>query len=236
MEAPLRAALVDVGGTLWPDHWVLSEEDQQVRIAAVQAVLPQAEPTELAAAVAALTARVEEGPGDSNRRRAVELIGAALEAQGWPCDDRTVRAVRRALCLELGAALTPFDGAGSLLAGLKADGMRCVILSNTTFRDAEVYGRDFSALGWDAWLDGCVTSIDAGCAKPDPRIFELALQVAEVAPEDCVMIGNSEDKDIIPARALGLRTVRVAIEQPPSASQADVVVTSLTDALVGVLS
>jgi FMN phosphatase YigB (HAD superfamily) len=42
------------------------------------------------------------------------------------------------------------------------------------------------------------------------------------------MIGNSEANDIQPALALGMRTIRVAIEEPPpTASAAHAVVTSL---------
>jgi FMN phosphatase YigB (HAD superfamily) len=45
------------------------------------------------------------------------------------------------------------------------------------------------------------------------------------------MVGNSEDKDVVPARALGLRAILVAIERPPPpTTQADAVVTSLDEA------
>lgn len=235
-HAPLRAALVDVGGTLWPDRWVLSEQDQQARVAAVRSVLPRPDPEDVEAAVTALTALVDEGPGSANRRRAVELIGDMLRTRGWAADPETVRAVRRALCGLASRAITPFAGAGALLAGLKASGLRCVILSNTTYRDAEVYGQDFTNLGWHGWVDGCMTSIDAGCAKPDPRIFRLALDLAEAAPAETVMIGDSEDNDILPARQMGLRTVRVGIEARAEGSAADVTVSSLTDALAAVRS
>jgi FMN phosphatase YigB (HAD superfamily) len=44
------------------------------------------------------------------------------------------------------------------------------------------------------------------------------------------MIGNSEDNDILPACALGIRTLRVAIEEPaPAGSAASQVVGSLTE-------
>jgi FMN phosphatase YigB (HAD superfamily) len=44
------------------------------------------------------------------------------------------------------------------------------------------------------------------------------------------MVGNSEAKDVLPARALGIRTIRVAIEEPPPAiSAADAVTSSLDE-------
>jgi FMN phosphatase YigB (HAD superfamily) len=50
------------------------------------------------------------------------------------------------------------------------------------------------------------------------------------APE-CVMLGDSQFKDIQPAVRLGMRAIRVAIEEPPAASRsAHAVVTSLSQA------
>ncbi len=45
------------------------------------------------------------------------------------------------------------------------------------------------------------------------------------------MIGNSEDNDILPACSLGIRTLRVTIEEPaPAVSAASRIVGSLTEA------
>ncbi len=44
------------------------------------------------------------------------------------------------------------------------------------------------------------------------------------------MIGDSEEKDIAPAKRLGMRAIRVAIEEPgPQHSEADAIGTSLSD-------
>jgi FMN phosphatase YigB (HAD superfamily) len=228
---PLKAALVDVGGTLWPNTWVPTDAERATRLAAVASVLPGADEADLAAAIEALTSQIEGDTGTQLRRAAVDLIRESLGDHGWPCDPDTVRAFRQGLCAKLGAVITPFDGAADLLAGIKELGLGCVILSNTTFRDAEIYGRDFSTLGWDRWLDGCVTSVDAGWAKPDRRIFKIALERAGTPAESCVMIGDSEIADIRPALELGLRTIRVAIEETMTDSSAHATATSPTEAL-----
>ncbi len=46
-----------------------------------------------------------------------------------------------------------------------------------------------------------------GLNKPDPDIFQWALERAGCAPEEAVMIGDRIDADIAPARSLGLRTI-----------------------------
>ena len=55
----------------------------------------------------------------------------------------------------------------------------------------------------------CVSSGDAGVSKPDPAIFRLALDAADCAPADAVMIGDRLDNDVLPAKALGFATVRL---------------------------
>lgn len=78
-------------------------------------------------------------------------------------------------------------------------------------------------------------SAEAGVAKPDPRIFQLALEKAGCAPSEAVMIGDRPDNDIYPAKKLGLKTIRIrqgtAYEQMPKNEdyQADATVHSLAE-------
>lgn len=54
-----------------------------------------------------------------------------------------------------------------------------------------------------------VSSHDVGAAKPDPAIFETALQAARCSPEEACMIGDRLDNDILPAQRLGMHTIWV---------------------------
>lgn len=57
------------------------------------------------------------------------------------------------------------------------------------------------------YLDLIVASAEEGIAKPDLRIFELALERANCLPQNAVMIGDRLDNDIIPAKRVGLNTI-----------------------------
>jgi len=63
------------------------------------------------------------------------------------------------------------------------------------------------------------TQDDFDVTKPDPRFYERIAAAAGVRCEDCVMVGDRIDKDVIPARAVGMRTVRIRLgvhrEQEP---------------------
>lgn len=52
-----------------------------------------------------------------------------------------------------------------------------------------------------------LASAEVGLSKPDPRIFQMALDRAGCRAEQAVMAGDRLDNDIIPARALGMKTV-----------------------------
>ncbi len=52
-----------------------------------------------------------------------------------------------------------------------------------------------------------VDSTLAGVKKPDPRIFQAALDVLEVAPAEAIFVGDSLRRDMAGARAMGMRHV-----------------------------
>ena len=52
-----------------------------------------------------------------------------------------------------------------------------------------------------------VESAVVGVRKPDPAIWQLGVDAAGCAAADCVAVGDSYDKDILPARAVGCQTV-----------------------------
>ena len=56
-------------------------------------------------------------------------------------------------------------------------------------------------------IDLVIASAEEGVAKPDHRIFEIALHRTGCAPENAVMIGDRIDNDIVPAKSLGMHTI-----------------------------
>ena len=59
------------------------------------------------------------------------------------------------------------------------------------------------------YIDLVVASAEEGVAKPDRRIFEIALQRSDCKPSQAVMIGDRIDNDIVPAKLLGMHTIWV---------------------------
>ncbi|HDS00960.1 MAG TPA: HAD family hydrolase [candidate division Zixibacteria bacterium] len=48
-------------------------------------------------------------------------------------------------------------------------------------------------------------------SKPDYRFFLYIAHRLDASPENCVMVGDRQDNDIVPAKKLGMKTVRVMV-------------------------
>lgn len=57
------------------------------------------------------------------------------------------------------------------------------------------------------YIDLVIASAEEGVAKPDKRIFELALERSNCEPEHAVMVGDRIDNDIVPAKQMGMGTI-----------------------------
>ena len=57
-------------------------------------------------------------------------------------------------------------------------------------------------------FDVIVISEIVGLFKPDPAIFNYALEKTGISAEEAVFVGDRPDNDVRPAKALGFRTVR----------------------------
>lgn len=233
----IRAVLLDVGGTLWPDR------PSAPQVPGVEAPAPGTDPL-VTAAAARLSALVSLAAEEALvlATRLTDDRGAHLgEAQDTAGHvARVVRAagladrgldlglVQRAMCLPAVDVLRPYAGAHELLRSARDLGLAVAVVSNALWRDGDAYRRDFTDLGLAGLVDAYVSSVDVGYRKPHPAMFRTATDALDVSPTATVMVGNSTAADIAPARALGMRAVLVAIDdEPPEEARADAVCTSL---------
>ncbi len=59
----------------------------------------------------------------------------------------------------------------------------------------------------DGYFEHIINSEMAGVKKPNPVIFQLALNLANTESKNAIMIGDSLEADILGAKALGLHTL-----------------------------
>jgi len=111
----------------------------------------------------------------------------------------------------------------SVLARLRADGWRLVILTNGP---PAVQRAKVQALGLSRLVDHVVYAEehDPG-GKPAAAVFREALRCLDVPASASICVGDDLVRDIAGARAAGIRTVRLATPGAPGASAADADVT-----------
>ena len=86
--------------------------------------------------------------------------------------------------------------------------------------------------GIGRWLTVVVDSNRVGVSKPDPAIFALAIRGLGCAPDETLYVGDSFEKDVVAARAAGLRSAWLvgSVEQPcPAPELVDVRLHRLAD-------
>ncbi len=94
-------------------------------------------------------------------------------------------------------------GRREALERIRSLGYRMAVVSNSdgTMR------RTVSRIGFDHLFDGLIDSTVVGFEKPDPRIFEVALETIGARPERTVHVGDLHAADVVGARAAGVHAV-----------------------------
>lgn len=133
-------------------------------------------------------------------------------------------------------------GAVEIVERISAGGLALGIVSNAQFYTEmvvqEVLGFQMDIGGFDAKC--CIFSFEHGQGKPSTKLFEILTEAANsrgIRGSEIVHIGNDLEKDVLPAKAVGLRAILFAGDarslrtggrsMEHAASMADAVLTDL---------
>jgi HAD superfamily hydrolase (TIGR01509 family) len=120
------------------------------------------------------------------------------------------------------AEWTPYPDAEAVFKELSGKGLKVGVLSNIAFDIRPA----FAAHGLAGYVDEFVLSFEVGAMKPDPVIFRTLLDRLGVAPEEALMVGDSEEADG-GAKALGCQFALVA--PLPTVERTDGLLTALRE-------
>jgi putative hydrolase of the HAD superfamily len=77
------------------------------------------------------------------------------------------------------------------------------------------YGKELLDLLEEKSLLECfthrLTQDDFSTTKPDIRFYDQMLKSSGVEPQQCIMVGDRIDKDVIPAKLLGMKTILIRV-------------------------
>lgn len=104
------------------------------------------------------------------------------------------------------ALLRPYSDTIKTLVDLKSMGLTLGILTDgVTIKQWEKLIR----LGIHPFFDEVVTSEEYGLGKPNVEFFNYGLKKIKLKPEEVIYVGDRVDKDILPAKSVGMHTIRI---------------------------
>ena len=105
-------------------------------------------------------------------------------------------------------AFQTLGAAQALLEALRSRGIKTGVILNSWPDPGRVLRGDIERAGLTGLLDTIVISSEVGMRKPDPGIFQLALEQLGVEPHDAMFVGDGLDTDVQGAGNLGMTTVQ----------------------------
>jgi putative hydrolase of the HAD superfamily len=105
-----------------------------------------------------------------------------------------------------------YEEVPSVLRELASSGVRIGLISNS-HRSLDSFQEHFELRDCIA---ATVSSPDHGLMKPNPSIFNAALQLVSAKPDEAVMVGDSVRQDVEGALRAGLRAVLLHRSESPS--------------------
>jgi putative hydrolase of the HAD superfamily len=86
---------------------------------------------------------------------------------------------------------------------------RLGVVSNTTTWKEEDIRDALRQMGLEEYFDAVITSVDIDSPKPEPGIFREIMRRLGVRAEECMMVGDRRDADILGGNRLGMTTVHI---------------------------
>ena len=83
----------------------------------------------------------------------------------------------------------------------------CIIATSADHSGTDEMIAALKLVGANKYFHHFFSSQQLGFKKPDPRFFSSIANMLALAPNDCVMIGNFYEKDIVGAKQAGMQTI-----------------------------
>ena len=102
------------------------------------------------------------------------------------------------------AALKPYPKVFPTLIELIKMGLKLAVVSDAPSKEAWLR---LSYINFHHLFDVVITYDETREKKPSPAPFNKALELLKLKPEECLMIGDWAERDMVGAKAVGMKTV-----------------------------
>ena len=104
----------------------------------------------------------------------------------------------------------------------------CCVASNAGASNSELLGMALKRVDIQQYFQYLFTSRELGFSKPSLDFFNKIVQTLDFTPQECIMVGNDYNKDIIPAKKIGMQTILFSqVSNKENFNYADYVINSM---------
>lgn len=214
-----RALLVDVDDTIV--DWIGPATDAIVATVARHESVAGVNPARLAARFLEIVEETHAAflAGEMTAEEVrTERIGRLVDEHGGVITPEEAASLARDYREAYLRARRPVDGAPELLRAVRRRGTRIVAVTNNLVAEQEDKLR---RTGLRDLLDGLVVSEAVGVGKPDPRIYDVALDAAGCGADEAIMLGDAWENDVEGARRRGIAAAWLNRRAAPTPDGAD---------------
>ena len=140
--------------------------------------------------------------GTGSVKELVIVVSKLLAPQGY--DEAITSRLEPEIRKARGASFRFSNDAPEMLEKLRKMEIEMGLIANQSKDITEILEKS----GLEEFFSVKAISSSVNLAKPDPRIFQLALDKAGRSAKECIMVGDRLDTDICPANSIGMKTMR----------------------------
>jgi putative hydrolase of the HAD superfamily len=158
--------------------------------------------------------RAIEAGGPSNRAREKVLERTLMELE-LPPDDREelVEEAMERFWSQVVDDLEHENGVDEMLNRLKSRNVEMMAVASDEFREPLERKLQKVIGDWEDYFETLVTPRTTGSMKPSKQFFEEVLEQLDIEAGETLVVGDSWERDLEPAKELGMKTVLLADEE-----------------------
>jgi HAD superfamily hydrolase (TIGR01549 family) len=206
----VKGVIFDVGGTLkWGNQGRFTPVNAWTAANWLRSRGFALEPNAFADTLRAQFDLPKEGEDYKQLNTTLEALERVSKAFGVPLAEAELHALERAFNAPQICGAMPLPEVTEVVKAL-AGRVRLAIISNT--RSHQLIEGIVTRFGVRDYFDPFLTSAGFGYRKPSPRLFKAVLDAWGFAPDEVAMIGDSLRKDVMGAKAVGMRAIWLKLD------------------------
>lgn len=85
-----------------------------------------------------------------------------------------------------------------------------IAVTSEEFRENLILKLNRAFGGWEKYFKILITPEETGVMKPSEKYYLKAMEELKLKPEEILVVGDSDERDLLPAKKLGIKTIKIS--------------------------